>query len=94
MLPNYSPLLIAEQFGTLEAFYPGRIDLGLGRAAGSDAFTAQRLNRSPNAGEQFPQQLEMLRLLLGPFKVLKLPDASLPVAGPHLFNRQVPQAYG
>ena len=68
MLPNYSPRLLAEQFGTLEAFYPGRIDLGLGRAAGSDAFTAQRLNRSPNAGEQFPQQLEMLRLLLGPFR--------------------------
>jgi luciferase family oxidoreductase group 1 len=66
MLPNHSPLLIAEQFGTLEALYPGRIDLGLGRAAGSDAFTAQLLNRSPNAGEQFPQQLEMLRLLLGP----------------------------
>ena len=52
------------------------------------------LNRNPNAGEQFPQQLEMLRLLLGPVKVLKLPDASPPVAGPHLFNRQVPQAYG
>jgi luciferase family oxidoreductase group 1 len=66
MLPNHSPLLIAEQFGTLEALYPGRIDLGLGRAAGSDAFTAQLLNRSPNAGEQFPQQLDMLRQLLGP----------------------------
>src|SRR5450631_3655008 len=66
MLPNHSPLVIAEQFGTLEALYPGRIDLGLGRAAGSDAFTAQLLNRSPNAGDQFPQQLEVLRHLLGP----------------------------
>jgi len=66
MLPNHSPLVIAEQFGTLEALYPGRIDLGLGRAAGCDSFTAQLLNRSPNAGERFPEQLELLRHLLGP----------------------------
>jgi len=66
MLPNHSPLVIAEQFGTLEALYPGRIDLGLGRAAGCDAFTAQLLNRDPNAGDRFPQQLEVLRHLLGP----------------------------
>ena len=66
MLPNHSPLVIAEQFGTLEALYPGRIDLGLGRAAGSDAFTAQLLNRNPNAGDRFPEQLEVLRHLLGP----------------------------
>src|SRR5664279_693917 len=66
MLPNHSPLVIAEQFGTLEALYPGRIDLGLGRAAGCDAFTAQLLNRDPNAGDRFPQQLELLRQFLGP----------------------------
>ncbi len=66
MLPNHSPLVIAEQFGTLEALYPGRIDLGLGRAAGCDTFTAQLLNRNPSAGDQFPEQLEMLRHLLGP----------------------------
>ena len=66
MLPNHSPLVIAEQFGTLEALYPGRIDLGLGRAAGCDAFTAQLLNRDPNAGDRFPQQLDLLRQLLGP----------------------------
>jgi len=66
MLPNHSPLVIAEQFGTLEALYPGRIDLGLGRAAGCDAFTAQLLARDPNAGDRFPQQLEVLRHLLGP----------------------------
>src|SRR5450756_528831 len=46
MLPNPSPLVIAEQFGTLEALYPGRIDLGLGRAPGSDAATAQALRRN------------------------------------------------
>ena len=66
MLPNHSPLVIAEQFGTLEALYPGRIDLGLGRAAGCDAFTAQLLNRNPNAGDRFPEQLELLRQFLGP----------------------------
>ena len=66
MLPNHSPLVIAEQFGTLEALYPGRIDLGLGRAAGCDAFTAQLLNRDPSAGERFPEQLEVLRHLFGP----------------------------
>ena len=66
MLPNHSPLVIAEQFGTLEALYPGRIDLGLGRAAGCDAFTAQLLNRDPSAGDRFPEQLEVLRHLLGP----------------------------
>ena len=46
MLPNHSPLVIAEQFGTLESLYPGRIDLGLGRAPGSDQRTAQALRRS------------------------------------------------
>jgi len=66
MLPNHSPLVIAEQFGTLEALYPGRIDLGLGRAAGCDAFTAQLLARSPAAGDRFPEQLELLTQLLGP----------------------------
>ena len=66
MLPNHSPLVIAEQFGTLEALYPGRIDLGLGRAAGCDSFTAQLLNRNPNAGDRFPEQLNLLRQLLGP----------------------------
>ena len=66
MLPNHSPLVIAEQFGTLEALFPGRIDLGLGRAAGCDSFTAQLLNRNPNAGDRFPEQLGLLRQFLGP----------------------------
>src|ERR671919_1047614 len=49
MLPNHSPLVIAEEFGTLEALYPGRIDLALGRAPGSDQITARALRRSPES---------------------------------------------
>ena len=51
MLPNHSPLVIAEQFGTLEALYPGRIDLGLGRAPGGDAAVARLLRRNLRDGE-------------------------------------------
>ncbi|MDO3411818.1 LLM class flavin-dependent oxidoreductase [Saccharibacillus sp. CPCC 101409] len=61
MLPNHAPLVIAEQFGTLESMYPGRIDLGLGRAPGSDRRTSQALRRDINSGEDFPQLLEELR---------------------------------
>jgi len=62
MLPNHSPLVIAEQFGTLESLYPGRIDLGLGRAPGSDQRTARALRRDMRiGGEDFPELLEELR---------------------------------
>lgn len=62
MLPNHAPLVIAEQFGTLESLYPGRIDLGLGRAPGTDYATAQALRRTLlSGGEDFPEQLEELR---------------------------------
>lgn len=62
MLPNHAPLVIAEQFGTLDAMYPGRIDLGLGRAPGSDQATAYALRRTlQSGGEDFPQQVEELR---------------------------------
>ncbi|TCZ80185.1 LLM class flavin-dependent oxidoreductase [Paenibacillus albiflavus] len=62
MLPNHAPLVIAEQFGTLEAMYPGRIDLGLGRAPGSDQLTAAALRRdSRSNGEDFPEQVDQLR---------------------------------
>src|ERR1700750_2786269 len=57
MLPNHSPLVIAEQFGTLESLHSGRIDLALGRAPGSDQITAQALRRSPQAGDMFPQDV-------------------------------------
>lgn len=68
MLPNHAPLVIAEQFGTLESMYPGRIDLGLGRAPGSDQLTARALRRGPgSSGQDFPQLLEELRdFLKGP----------------------------
>ena len=65
MLPNHSPLVIAEQFGTLEALYPGRIDLGLGRAPGTDQLTLRALRRSPEAAEAFPQDVLELQALLG-----------------------------
>src|ERR1700727_661840 len=56
MLPNHSPYVIAEQFGTLASLYPGRIDLGLGRAPGSDQITARALRRDLNSSaDQFPQ---------------------------------------
>lgn len=62
MLPNHSPLVIAEQFGTLESLFPGRIDLGLGRAPGTDPVTAKALRRdSRSDGHDFPEQLEELR---------------------------------
>ena len=64
MLPNHSPLVIAEQFGTLEAMYPGRIDLGLGRAPGSDSTTQYALRRDPRAADSFPQDVVELQAYL------------------------------
>src|ERR1700720_4938098 len=61
MLPNHAPLLIAEQFGTLEAMYPGRIDLGLGRAPGSDQNTMYALRRDPTSADTFPQDVVELQ---------------------------------
>ena len=67
MLPNHSPLVVAEQFGTLEAMYPGRIDLGLGRAPGGDFQTMRALRRGMyQNGEDFPGLIEELRTYLGP----------------------------
>ncbi|HEX2148068.1 MAG TPA: LLM class flavin-dependent oxidoreductase [Pseudorhizobium sp.] len=66
MLPNHSPLVIAEQFGTLAALFPGRIDLGLGRAPGTDMRTARALRRNLEAGaENFPHDIVELQRLLG-----------------------------
>ncbi|MFN3579911.1 MAG: LLM class flavin-dependent oxidoreductase [Pseudomonas sp.] len=61
MLPNHAPLQVAEQFGTLESLYPGRIDLGLGRAPGTDPATAQALRHGRGDGSDFPQMLDELR---------------------------------
>lgn len=66
MLPNHSPLVIAEQFGTLAHLYPGRIDLGLGRAPGTDQVTLRALRRSPASAESFPNDVLELQALLGP----------------------------
>lgn len=64
MLPNHSPLVIAEQYGTLAELYPGRIDLGLGRAPGSDQNTARAMRRDPRASDQFPQDVMELQAYL------------------------------
>ncbi|SHO65709.1 luciferase family oxidoreductase, group 1 [Pseudoxanthobacter soli DSM 19599] len=66
MLPNHSPMVIAEQFGTLDALFPGRIDLGLGRAPGTDMRTLRALRRDPSASDTFPQDVLELQALLGP----------------------------
>ena len=63
MLPNHSPLVIAEQFGTLETLYPGRIDLGLGRAPGGDGYTLRALRRSPDTADRFPRDVQELQFL-------------------------------
>ncbi|MGV8986228.1 MAG: LLM class flavin-dependent oxidoreductase [Cypionkella sp.] len=64
MLPNHAPLVIAEQFGTLEALFPGRIDLGLGRAPGTDMVTARALRRHMEASDDFPQDvLELIHYM-------------------------------
>ncbi|MGE5703185.1 MAG: LLM class flavin-dependent oxidoreductase, partial [Clostridia bacterium] len=74
MLPNHAPLVIAEQFGTLESLYPGRIDLGLGRAPGSDQVTHRALRRGPGSdGQDFPELLHELRSFFSPS-----PDSPLP----------------
>lgn len=73
MLPNHAPLVIAEQFGTLESIYPGRIDLGLGRAPGSDQATTYALRRTlHSSGEDFPEQLDELRAYFEPDRTARV----------------------
>ena len=70
MLPNHAPLLIAEQFGTLAHLHPGRIDLGLGRAPGTDQNTLRALRRSPAAADEFPRDvLELQGYLRGETRI-------------------------
>lgn len=66
MLPNHAPYIIAEQFGTLETLFPGRIDLGLGRAPGTDQITLRALRRDPSNAENFPQDVLELQAFLAP----------------------------
>ena len=83
MLPNHSPLVIAEQFGTLAELHPGRIDLGLGRAPGTDQTTWRALRRDPSAAERFPQDvLELAGYLSGESVVPEV--AATPGAGTHV----------
>jgi luciferase family oxidoreductase group 1 len=102
MLPNHSPLVIAEQFGTLESLFPGRIDLGLGRAPGSDQTTARALRRSPDAAMAFPQDVAELIAYFHPAQpgqvVQAVPGAGLEIPvwilGSSLFGAQLAAAYG
>jgi luciferase family oxidoreductase group 1 len=102
MLPNHAPLLIAEQFGTLASMYPGRIDLGLGRAPGSDMLTVRVLRRSPAAAESFPQDVLELMTYFGPPRpgqgVQAVPGAGLDVPiwilGSSLFGAQLAAMLG
>lgn len=80
MLPNHSPIVIAEQFGTLAHLFPGRIDLGLGRAPGTDQVTVRALRRSPAASEQFPQDVLELQAYFQPAQPGQLIQA-VPAAG-------------
>ena len=66
MLPNHAPYIIAEQFGTLATLFPGRIDLGLGRAPGTDQATVRALRRDPGSADRFPQDVLELQAWLGP----------------------------
>ncbi|HEX6616066.1 MAG TPA: LLM class flavin-dependent oxidoreductase [Gemmatimonadales bacterium] len=102
MLPNHAPLLVAEQFGTLASMYPGRIDLGLGRAPGSDILTVRALRRSPAAAESFPQDVVELMSYFGPPRsgqgVQAVPGAGLDVPiwilGSSLFGAQLAAMLG
>jgi luciferase family oxidoreductase group 1 len=102
MLPNHSPLVIAEQFGTLESLYPGRIDLGLGRAPGTDQTTLRALRRNPASADTFPNDVLELQAYFGPVqagqKVRAVPGAGLDVPlwilGSSLFGAQLAAALG
>jgi luciferase family oxidoreductase group 1 len=102
MLPNHAPLTIAEQFGTLAAMYPGRIDLGLGRAPGSDQNTMYALRRDPHSAENFPQDvLELQGYLSGESRVRgvdavpgKGSDVPLYILGSSLFGAKLAAALG
>ena len=103
MLPNHAPLVVAEQFGTLDALYPGRIDLGLGRAPGGDFLTMRALRRDlQQTGEDFPALLQELRSYLGPeipgqaVKAIPGQGSNVPITllGSSAFSAQLAAALG
>lgn len=97
MLPNHPPLVIAEQFGTLACLYPDRIDLGLGRAPGTDPITSRALRRDFAAAEEFPTEVSLLQQLLAPLeqgqRLKAIPGAGTQVPiwllGSSLFSAQL-----
>ena len=102
MLPNHAPLLIAEQFGTLAAMYPDRIDLGLGRAPGSDEKTMYALRRNPSSAASFPQDVRELQGYLTGHSLVPGVQAvpgegsnvPLYILGSSMFGAQLAAAYG
>ena len=102
MLPNHSPLVVAEQFGTLESLFPGRIDLGLGRAPGSDQIVSRALRRSPEAADTFAQDVVELMAYFKPAtdgqRVRAVPGAGLDVPiwilGSSLYGAQLAAELG
>ena len=102
MLPNHAPLVIAEQFGTLEALYAGRIDLALGRAPGTDQRTARALRRDWSDPDQFPKDVLELQALLAPPEpgqaIVAVPGAGsqvpLWILGSSLYGAQLAAALG
>lgn len=102
MLPNHSPMVIAEQFGTLETLFPGRIDLGLGRAPGTDQRTLRALRRDAGSADQFPQDVLELQALLGPLQenqvIQAVPgtDTNVPlwILGSSLYGAQLAAVLG
>lgn len=102
MLPNHPPLVVAEQFGTLATMHPNRVDLGLGRAPGTDQITMRALHRRPEDAEDFPQQVQQLQQLLGPnqygqkLKAIPGGDTNVPVwlLGSSLFSAQLAAKMG
>jgi luciferase family oxidoreductase group 1 len=102
MLPNHSPLVIAEQFGTLAHLYPGRIDLGLGRAPGTDQLTLRALRRDPAASNNFPQDVQELQAFLAPVgegqRIQAVPgggtEVPLWILGSSTFGAQLAAALG
>lgn len=102
MLPNHAPYVVAEHFGTLETLYPGRIDLGLGRAPGSDQLTLRALRRDPSNAENFPQDVLELQEFLAPKgetqRIEAVPGSGtnvpLWILGSSLFGAQLAAALG
>ncbi|MFI7440660.1 LLM class flavin-dependent oxidoreductase [Nonomuraea indica] len=102
MLPNHAPLTIAEQFGTLETLHPGRIDLGLGRAPGTDQKTLRALRRDPHAADAFPEDVQELRGYLAGKSLIPGVDATpgkgtevpLYILGSSLFGARLAAALG